>query len=194
MYYWVLLKIASPSENSIWLNCSPFFLLKKKSETALGVPGSISFTDTEVLSFSLVLARRQASDDHFLFFLGNGTLFWAIQKKNPHPYSHILYSISHYFHVRRVAGDTRVERDQDSAGGSTSSSTGFGSFVRIASASSYIWKRANKSLMHGIVNTKMQSWGIWRGRRSRISYRHELHILEKFLYETSRGQAKHTVG
>lgn len=41
-YVDVLLSVANPSENSIWLNCSPFFLLqkkKKKSETALGVSG-----------------------------------------------------------------------------------------------------------------------------------------------------------
>lgn len=36
------------------------------------------------------------------------------------------------------------EDDQDSTGGSTSSSTGFGSFVRIASASSNIWKKSKE--------------------------------------------------
>lgn len=48
-----------------------------------------------------------------------------------------------FFHVYRLAGpglcrERKGEDDQDSAGGATSSSTGFGSFVSIASASSNI--------------------------------------------------------
>lgn len=71
------------------------------------------------------------------------------------------------------------EDDQDSAGGSPSSSTGFGSFVRIASASSYIWKK-KMNVTHGDSNHQraLRNDGM-------TSYWHELHVLEEFLYEAS---------
>lgn len=80
----------------------------------------------------------------------------------PHSSSHNLYSLSRFFHVYRLAGpglcrERKGEDDQDSAGGAISSSTGFGSFVSIASASSNIWRREKRDVLRGRVNTKMKS-------------------------------------
>lgn len=112
-----------------------------------------------------------------------------LAKVFPHLKSHNL--ISHKsrvrFHVRRVAGPGAVqgaqmgEDDHDSAGGSTSSSTGFGSFVRIASASSYICKRGTVIECMG----SMLRFGKCGDGGGAITYWHELHVLEEFLYETS---------
>ena len=104
------------------------------------------------------VARSKVSNNPLLF-LGNG--FSVLSNRN----ISILIAVSHFFssHCCTVTGpglcrEHRGEDDQDSAGGSTSSSTGFGGFFRIASASSYIWKRGENYTIHVIMNTKMQIW------------------------------------
>lgn len=80
-------------------------------------------------------------------FLGNAFLFGATETSSSSTRLELKLFFFFFFfasHFCRMAGSGAVqgtmerEADQDSAGGSTSSSTGFGSFFKIDSASSYI--------------------------------------------------------
>lgn len=154
--YWCIIECCStsPFENSIWLNCSPFFPCfylekEKKVWDSIRRVGLHLFIDADVLCFQLVC---KVTDDHLLFFLGCGAV--KIHQKHiemPHP---IFRALTHIISVlssfqgdkkpglqlcRESRRDGEKWDDQDSSGGSASSSTGFGCFVRIASASSNIW-------------------------------------------------------
>lgn len=209
MYYWVLLDIASPFENSIWLNCSPFFLCfylekEKKVWDSIRRVGLHLFIDADVLCFQLVC---KVTDDHLLFFLGCGAV--KIHQKHiemPHP---IFRALTHIISVlSSFQGDKKpglqLCRESRRDGGEMGWS---GFFRRVSVLFNRFWLlcqdcfcflkhlgRTKRRTVIKHVSTRTQS--ILKNFKSSFnwSYWHKLHILEKFLYETSWGQAKCTVG